>query len=72
MHIFSARKPLSPDQWDLEALGLEVMITSDGQVLVLLIRYYSLEPVKIEGDHLFFSLEELINETENHYQIPRN
>lgn len=77
MHVFSTVKPqphlADPmDDRDLEALGLEIMVESKGVIVVLLIRYFSLDPVKVEGDHLFYSLEELIIETENYYQVPRD
>lgn len=77
MHIFSTVKPQPhladpSDDRDLEALGVEIMTDSNGAILVLLIRYYSLDPVNVEGDNLFYSLKELIDETENYYGIPRD
>ncbi|ABW25829.1 hypothetical protein [Acaryochloris marina] len=77
MHVFSTVKPQPQladpsDERDLEALGLEILTNSDEVILVLLIRYYSLDPVNVEGDNLFYSLEELIDTTENYYGIPRD
>lgn len=74
MKIFSTVKPfIDPEEeYELEALGINICISDNGLALFLLVRFFQLEPIRIEGDHLYFNVDELLDDAEELYRVPRS
>ncbi len=60
------------DDRDLAAVGIEGCISTDGLIGFLLVRYYSLDPVRLEGDHWYFGVEELLSDIQAEYGVSLN
>lgn len=74
MEIFSTVKPyIDPEaEYELEALSIKTCISDDGLAFFLLVRLFQLEPIRIEGDHLYFNVDEMLNDAEELYRVPRS
>jgi len=61
-----------PDEDGITALVAYGMPASDGDVVYLIIRYFDYEKYSVQGDHLYISFNEAMDDVFKDYALTRN